>query len=157
MPPEHKKCPNCGQPVIYYRNPFPTVDIIIFRPPRHIMLIRRKNEPLGWALPGGFVDYGESVQSAACREALEETGLDVVLDDLLGVYSDPNRDPRQHTMSTVFTAHAKNEDRFRAGDDAGEAAFFPLNDLPELVFDHARIIEDFKTKKRQLGQEESGL
>ena len=90
-----------------YRNPTPTVDIIITRNDgREIVLIKRKNPPVGWAIPGGFVDEGEWVENAAIREAKEETELDVVLDELFYVYSDPTRDPRQHNMSTVFTAHA---------------------------------------------------
>jgi 8-oxo-dGTP diphosphatase len=85
-----------------YRNPTPTVDIIIElgdHPGRPIILIERRNEPLGWAIPGGFVDYGESVETAAIREAKEEIGLDVELLEQFHVYSDPNRDPRQHTLS----------------------------------------------------------
>lgn len=126
-----------------YRNPFPTVDIIIHDPERGVVLVRRKNLPYGWALPGGFVDYGESLEQAALREALEETHLRVRLERLLGVYSDPCRDPRFHTISTVFTAVAENLEETRGGDDAAEARFFSLNDLPGLVFDHARILEDF--------------
>ncbi len=149
---EYKQCPHCGQPILYYRNPVPTVDIIIFTPPAHILLVQRKNPPLGWALPGGFVDYGESVHTAARREAKEETGMDVVLDSLLGVYSHPDRDPRQHTMSTVFVAHAPADRSPLAGDDAINVSFFPFTDLPEMVFDHRRILEDFITEKRKLGE-----
>ena len=83
------------------RNPTPTVDIIIYAPGRGIVLVERKNPPLGWALPGGFVEYGESCEAAAVREAKEETGLDVVLTGLVGVYSDPARDPRGHTMASA--------------------------------------------------------
>lgn len=126
------------------RNPFPTVDVIIHRPGRGVVLVRRKNPPLGWALPGGFVDYGERVETAAVREALEETGLEVELTGLLGIYSDPRRDPRGHTMSVVFTAICVVDADPRGGDDAAEARFFPLDALPgDLAFDHGSILEDF--------------
>ena len=134
------QCPVCGR----YHTPSPTVDAVIFDAVLGIVLVRRKNVPLGWALPGGFVDYGESVEHAAVREAKEETGLDVELTGLLGVYSDPARDPRQHTISTVFTASARNPEAIRGGDDAAEALFFAPGALPEdIVFDHRKIIEDF--------------
>lgn len=123
-----------------YRNPTPTVDVII-RCQDRIVLIRRRNPPLGWALPGGFVDEGETVEHAAIREAMEETGLQVTLDQLLYVYSDPSRDSRQHTLSVVFTGHAEGTPQ--AADDADEAKLFSLDDLPELVFDHARIVADY--------------
>lgn len=126
-----------------YRNPVPTVDVLIMTP-GGLVLIRRANPPEGWALPGGFVDYGERVEDAAVREAHEETGLHVVLDELFYVYSDPRRDPRQHTMSVVFTAHASGE--VVGGDDAAEARAFPLDALPSpLVFDHDRIVADFRS------------
>lgn len=126
------------------RNPFPTVDIVIYDDKRGIVLVERKFEPLGWALPGGFVDYGESVEHAAVREAKEETCLDVELEELLGVYSDPARDPRKHTMSVVFTAKALNTADLAGADDAADARFFSLTALPEpLAFDHAKIIADF--------------
>ncbi|PSN76032.1 NUDIX hydrolase, partial [filamentous cyanobacterium CCP4] len=95
-----------------YRNPAPTVDIIIellHHPHRPIVLIERHHEPLGWALPGGFVDYGESVETAARREAAEETGLTVELVEQFAVYSDPDRDPRKHTLSVVFLATATSD------------------------------------------------
>ena len=124
-----------------FRNPVPTVDIIIEQG-GEIILIERKNPPHGWALPGGFVDYGESLESAAQREALEETGLTV---DLLGqfhTYSDPSRDPRQHNISTGFIAQAKGKPQ--AGSDALKARFFTKNTLPEkIAFDHALILEDY--------------
>jgi len=147
----YKPCPHCGQPVLHYRNPIPTVDIIIFSPPEDIVLIQRKNPPLGWALPGGFIDYGESADLAARREAKEETGLNVVLDSLLGVYSNPDRDPRQHTMSTVFTAHPETTATLEAGDDAAATSFFSLFQLPELAFDHLEIIKDFILIKKKMG------
>ena len=127
-----------------YKNPKPTVDIII----QHegvqdsIVLVRRKNPPLGWALPGGFVDEGERVETAAIREAKEETDLHVTLQELLYVYSDPSRDLRMHTLSVVFTATAQGEPR--GMDDAAEAKVFSVQDLPSpIVFDHAQIIADY--------------
>lgn len=142
-----KPCPHCGQPVLHYRNPVPTVDVVIFEPGRGVVLVERANEPPGWALPGGFVDYGETVEAAAVREALEETGLKVALTGLVGVYSDPARDPRQHTMSVVYTAQAPAGAEPVGGDDAARAQFFPLELLPEnLAFDHARILQDFRTR-----------
>ncbi|AGW14060.1 NUDIX domain-containing protein [Megalodesulfovibrio gigas] len=133
-----------------FRNPTPTVDVVIYDPARGVLLIERKNPPPGWALPGGFVDEGETVEAAAIREAREETGLDVVLTGLLGVYSDPARDPRKHTMSTVFIGQAVDPGAFAAGDDAGAARFFPLGAWPEVVaFDHRQILEDFRALLRR--------
>ncbi len=124
-----------------FKNPIPTVDIIIEQGDG-IILIERKNPPHGWALPGGFVDYGESLESAARREALEETGMVV---DLLGqfhTYSDPERDSRQHNISTVFVGRAAGE--AQAGSDAQKAGLFTKNMLPEpIVFDHALILKDY--------------
>ena len=128
-----------------YKNPVPTVDCVIYEPNLGIVLVKRKNPPLGWALPGGFIDYGETVEEAAVREALEETSLQVSLTHLLGVYSAPNRDPRQHTISTVFIAKAEKPEELLGQDDALEARFFTLADLPSpIAFDHAQIIEDAK-------------
>ena len=128
-----------------YRNPAPTVDIIIElidRPHRPIILIERHNEPLGWALPGGFVDYGEAVEKAAIREAEEEIGLKVELIEQLLVYSDPSRDPRQHTISIVFLATATGEPL--AGDDAkGVGIFEPWCVPRNLCFDHDQILWDY--------------
>jgi 8-oxo-dGTP diphosphatase len=135
-------CPHCGQVVEKYRNPFPTVDIIIEIEQGGIVLIERKNPPLGWALPGGFVDYGESLESAARREAMEETSLDVELLYQLGAYSDPSRDPRHHTISVVFVASASGNPH--AHDDARDARIFRRDSLPDLLaFDHARILRDY--------------
>lgn len=134
-------CPNCGTAVAVYRNPIPTTDIII-EIGEFIVLIRRKNPPFGWALPGGFVDYGESVESAALREAKEETSLDVTNLTLFNVYSAPDRDPRHHTISVVFTAQAAGTPE--AGDDAAELGLFKCETLPSpLVFDHGRIVCDY--------------
>jgi 8-oxo-dGTP diphosphatase len=123
------------------RNPLLTVDIII-ELPDGIVLIERKNTPHGWALPGGFVDYGESVESAAVREAKEETSLDVVLTEQFYTYSDPTRDARHHTVSTVFIATAQGVPR--GADDAKLASVFQEDRLPApLVFDHAKILRDY--------------
>jgi 8-oxo-dGTP diphosphatase len=131
---------------VSYRNPVPTVDIIIElmdRPYRPIVLIERLNPPFGWALPGGFVDYGESVEDAAAREAAEETGLQVKLTEQFQVYSDPQRDPRLHTLSVVFLATAKGDPL--AGDDAKNLGVFEIWDLPgNLCFDHDRILRDYR-------------
>ncbi len=141
-----KPCPHCGGAIVTYRNPAPTVDIVIYAPDRGVALIDRSNPPLGWALPGGFVDYGEAAERAAVREAKEETNLDVRLTGVLGVYSDPGRDPRMHTLSVVYTAVAIDPDCLQAGDDAGAARFFPLGQWPEaLAFDHRRILGDFQS------------
>lgn len=140
-----KPCPNCGNDIVHYRNPLPTVDVIIYDPERGVVLIERNNPPFGWALPGGFVDYGETLEHAAVREAKEETGLEVVLTGLVGVYSDPERDKRQHTISVTYCAVTRNPDALEAGDDAGKAKFFALDNLPDLVFDHTDILSDFSS------------
>ncbi len=131
---------------VTYRNPAPTVDILvelIDRPHRPLVLIERRYEPLGWALPGGFVDYGESLEAAARREALEEISLAVELLEQFHVYSDPGRDPRQHTISIVFLAAATGEPQ--AADDAKSLAVFAPWQLPEpLCFDHAQILQDYR-------------
>ena len=128
------------------KRPAPTVDIVIAQPGKGVALVQRRFEPLGWALPGGFVDYGETVEVAAVREAFEETNLTVRLQELLGVYSDPARDKRLHTISTVFIAVTDEAEQIRGGDDAEAAAFFPLSELPGLAFDHAVILDDFARK-----------
>lgn len=132
-----------------YRNPVPTVDIIIeteHEGKKGIVLIKRKNPPYGWAIPGGFVDYGETLEQAAVREALEETSLHVELLRQFHTYSDPARDPRQHTISTVFTAIA--EGKPVGMDDAAEARIFTRDDLPEeIAFDHGHILNDYFTAK----------
>jgi ADP-ribose pyrophosphatase YjhB (NUDIX family) len=151
------KCPKCGAICGDYRNPFPTVDILLLRG-RSIAIIKRKNPPYGWALPGGFIDYGETAEHAAIRETKEETNLDIVNPQLFGVYSDPARDPRAHTMSIVY--HAKAEGEARAQDDATEIKFVEIEHLVfgvfegvvtwdkptfeyDLAFDHKKIITDF--------------
>jgi 8-oxo-dGTP diphosphatase len=133
------------------KTPLVTVDIIV-EAGGGIVLVRRRNPPLGWALPGGFVDPGESVAQAARREAKEETGLDVELTELLGVYSDPKRDPRGlFTVSTVFIGRA--DGRPIGGDDAAEARVVSLHALPpDIVFDHPTIIDDYRRHRAGLGR-----
>ncbi len=139
-----------------HRHPVPTVDIIIevIRDDGQpgVVLIERKNPPCGWALPGGFVDYGETLEQAAVREALEETSLEVKLEYQLHTYSDPGRDPRGHTISTVFVASAQGEPRGR--DDALRAAVFTAADIVSpLAFDHRRILTDyFRLKESASGK-----
>lgn len=127
------------------KTPLLTVDIIIELPREdttQIVLIERKNPPSGWALPGGFVDVGETVEQAAVREAKEETSLDVTLTELLGIYSDPARDSRGHTVSAVYIAtgsgHAKAQD-----DAANLVICDPDNPPGELAFDHQKILDDY--------------
>lgn len=140
------KCSHCGANLPAFKNPVPTVDIII-EVEGGIVLIERKNPPYGWALPGGYVDYGESYEKAAVREAFEETGLQVELLRQFHTYSDPARDSRQHTASTVFVASASG--RPAGGDDAERAEIFTRENLPELVFDHAKILADYFTGKEE--------
>ena len=124
---------------MFYKNPIPTVDIII-ELEIGIVFIKRANPPFGWALPEGYVDYGESLEEAACREALEETGLKIELLGQFHTYSDPLRDTRQHNISTVFIAKA--EGQLQPGSDAKMAEVF--TDPPQpLVFDHAIILKDY--------------
>lgn len=129
-----------------YKNPAVAVDLIIEVEHRGIVLIERKNPPHGWALPGGFVDYGESLEAAAVREAREEVQLEVTLLGQLHTYSRPDRDPRMHCISTVFVARAKGEPK--ADDDAKHCAVFPKDRLPEtLAFDHAEILRDYRENR----------
>jgi ADP-ribose pyrophosphatase YjhB (NUDIX family) len=128
-----------------YRNPIPTVDIII-EISGGIVLIKRKNPPFGWAIPGGYIDYGESAETAAIREAKEETGLDIENMRQFHSYSDPNRDPRHHTISVVFLANGKGKPK--ASDDAADIGVFKKNTLPQdLAFDHKNILDDYFNKK----------
>ena len=130
-----EKCPRCGYVIPRHRNPVPTVDIIIEYQDQGLVLIERANPPHGWALPGGFVDYGESLEAAAVREAREETGLTVTLLGQLHTYSDPRRDPRQHTITTVYVAQGAGFPR--AATDARNLAIFAPEQLPPvLAFDH---------------------
>jgi len=134
------QCPHCKGEIETHRNPTPTVDIII-EIGNKIVLIERKNPPYGWALPGGFVDYGESYETAALREAEEETGLKIIGLRQFHTYSDPGRDPRGHTASTVFIGRADGTPC--AGDDAVRAELFNEDTLPQLAFDHGRILADY--------------
>ena len=146
MPFSYLACPACGAKVKAYQNPLPTVYIII-ELPEGIVLIERRNEPYGWAIPGGFVDYGETLEQAAARESLEETALAVTDLRLLGCYSDPSRDSRSHNISTVFVARGSGTPQ--AGDDAAGLAVFPIDALPQpLCFDHDKILSDYLRKKR---------
>lgn len=126
-----------------YRAPALTVDAILLKG-REVMLIRRAREPFAgaWAIPGGFVEVGERVEDAARRELMEETGLRGDIVDLLGVWSDPARDPRGHTVTVAFVCKIGGiiDIGARAGDDAAEARWFDLGKLPELAFDHADIL-----------------
>ena len=124
-----------------HRNPLLTVDIIIEIKDK-IVLIQRVNPPYGWALPGGFVDYGESLEASAIREAKEETSLKVMLQEQFHTYSDPDRDPRHHTVTTVFIG--KGIGIPKPADDAKRVGVFTENDLPDpIVFDHRKIIDDY--------------
>ena len=113
-----------------------------------ILLIKRKNNPYKnkWALPGGFVEYGERVENTVVREVLEETGLKTTVKEIIGVYSDPNRDPRGHTITIVYLLDFINGE-LKSGDDAADAKFFNLDDLPDLAFDHDKIINDIIRRK----------
>ena len=138
-------CPSCGTLVVKYSNPLPTADVVIHDEKRGIILIRRKDPPLGMALPGGFIEEGERAEHAAVREMKEETGLDVRLEGILGVYPCPLRDMRCHTLTTVFVGRCTDPDALHAGDDASEAAFYDPDHLPgPLCFDHARILGHFR-------------
>lgn len=139
-------CPHCNLKIARPKNPVPTVDIIIEIQGK-IVLIKRKNPPFGWALPGGFVDYGESYEDAAIREAFEETSLRLTDLRQFHTYSDPGRDERMHTASTVFTA--QSDDHPTAGDDAAEAGLFAEDELPELAFDHDHILADYFSRKKR--------
>jgi 8-oxo-dGTP diphosphatase len=133
-----------------YKNPKPTVDLLIELDgqPGTLVFIERAHEPQGLALPGGFVDEGEWVADAAVREAKEETGLDVEILELFHVYSNPSRDPRQHTVSTVFIGRAKGTPT--GGDDAARAIVCAPDELPaKLVFDHATIVADYVAYKQR--------
>lgn len=126
------------------KQPRLTVDVIIEYQEK-IVLIKRKHPPWGWALPGGFVEYGETVETAAIRESKEETGLDLYELKQFHTYSDPNRDPRGHSVSVVFTA--KGTGILKADDDAEDIGLFTLEDLPPLAFDHQKILQDYARAK----------
>ena len=146
-------CPSAEQLVSVYKNPIPAADIII-RVGQSIVLIKRKNPPHGWALPGGFIDYGEAAEHAALREAKEETCLTVEGLELFGVYSDPDRDPRFHTLTVVFTGWATGVPK--AADDAADIGVFMQETLPlPLAFDHAKILETFSLSWKMVKQAET--
>ena len=136
-----------------YKNPSLTCDIFIYDEDFNFILIKRKNEPFKdcWALPGGFVEYGESVENAAVREAKEETSIDVELEELVNVYSAPDRDPRGHTVTIAFTAKGDFATR-KADSDAKEIGIFKINELKndEIAFDHAIIIKDCLEKAKKI-------
>jgi 8-oxo-dGTP diphosphatase len=143
-----ENCPRCGHLLSRHRNPLPAVDIIIEYQNQGVVLIKRRNPPHGWALPGGFVEYGETLEEAAAREAREETGLEVEVLGQFHSYSDPRRDPRQHVITTVFVAQGAGP--LQAASDARAAAVFPPDDPPEpMAFDHGRILQDYlKVRQR---------
>lgn len=124
--------------------PLLTVDAVVEKD-GEVLLIKRRNPPFEdrWALPGGFVEYGETVEKAIEREVMEEAGVEIELEGILGVYSEPGRDPRGHVVSVCFVARSMGEGK--AGSDAKEARFFPLEEIGEeaLAFDHAKIIGDY--------------
>jgi 8-oxo-dGTP diphosphatase len=143
-----EKCPQCGYVWPRHRNPIPTVDIIIEYRGQGLVLIERANPPHGWALPGGFVDYGESLEAAARREAQEETGLTVTLLGQFHTYSDPRRDPRQHTITTVYIGQGSGI--LQAASDARNLKVFAPEQLPPvLAFDHSLILRDYLQTRPQ--------
>lgn len=138
------KCPNCQHIISKLNTPYVTADCIIYDSKQGIILIERLNKPHGFALPGGFVDIGESVENAAKREMKEETGLDVDLLGILGVYSRPDRDPRFHTLTVTYVAKAQDSEKLQAGDDALRTSFYSLDNIPPLCFDHDEAVAHFR-------------
>ena len=130
-----------------YKNPKLTADGAVLKQDK-ILLVKRKNNPYKdkWALPGGFVEYGERVENTVVREVLEETGLKTKVKEIIGVYSDPKRDPRGHTVTIVYLLELINGE-LKSGDDAADARFFSLDSLPDLAFDHDLIINDVIRRK----------
>ena len=134
-------CPHCRRPLDRWDQPRVTVDAVVLNDRGEVLLVERRQEPPGWALPGGFVDAGESLEDAVVRELAEETGLRARGVRQLHTYSDPGRDPRHPTVSTVYLVQA--EGTLVPGDDAGDARFHPPDRLPApMAFDHARIVAD---------------
>jgi 8-oxo-dGTP diphosphatase len=130
-----------------FPSPYLTVDGIILHKNK-VVLVKRKNPPFNdcYALPGGFVNYGETVENAVIREAREETGLETKIKNIFGVYSDLERDPRGHTVTVVYCLEVTGG-KMKPGSDAKNVKLFSLNNLPELAFDHGKILEDFKRIK----------
>jgi ADP-ribose pyrophosphatase YjhB (NUDIX family) len=148
-------CPQCGLLFTRYRNPVPAVDIIVEFKDQGLILIERQHPPYGWAFPGGFVEYGESLEEAAVREAREETGLEVRLLGQLHSYSDPQRDPRQHIITTVFVARGRGTPQ--AASDALNLAIFSPDNLPNhLAFDHGLILQDYLKVRQEWLSRNSG-
>jgi ADP-ribose pyrophosphatase YjhB (NUDIX family) len=138
---EKHVCPACGHVTEEYRNPRIAVDVVVDIAGK-ILLVRRRNPPYGWALPGGYIEYGESAEDAAVREVSEEAGIEITGLAQFRVYSDPARDPRHHVITIVFTASSTNTPA--AGDDAADVGLFDPRDFPSpLAFDHGRILEDY--------------
>jgi ADP-ribose pyrophosphatase YjhB (NUDIX family) len=156
MSKETIQCPKCQTEIKVNKNPLTAVDIIIEIDSRGIILIKRKNPPYGWAIPGGFVEYGESLEEASVREAKEETNLEVALIKQFHTYSDPNRDKRFHCISTVYIGKAKGIPE--AKDDAAEIGIFSESSLPQdLAFDHRIILSDyFESKSASSPQRRKG-
>ncbi len=146
---ERLVCPHCGTTLDEWKQPKVTVDVLVEDAAGRVLLIRRKNPPEGWAIPGGFVDVGETLEAAAVRELAEETGLDVELLGQFHTYSDPRRDPRHHTVTTVFRGRPRDPSAQPvAGDDALEARFFDPGDPPRpMAFDHAEVLKDLMARK----------
>ena len=141
-------CPVCGYIIERHKNPYPTVDVIVEIDGK-VLLIRRKNPPYGWALPGGFIEYGESAEEAAVREIREETGIRITGLRQFRCYSDPGRDPRFHTITVVFGATSTETPV--AGDDAAETGLFDPDHLPSpLAFDHGIILHDYFSERRKI-------
>ena len=143
------RCPRCHNEIEIYQNPIPTVDIIIEVKPKGIVLIKRKNPPYGWAIPGGFVDYGESLEGAAMRETREETSLEVTSLKQFHAYSDPRRDPRHHSISTVFVAKAAGTPV--AKDDAIEMQNSTTLTEEAISKRNAELAEAFKAEINRTG------
>jgi ADP-ribose pyrophosphatase YjhB (NUDIX family) len=137
------RCPQRGREPGRQRNPFLSVDVILMDPLRTgVFLVERRNPPRGWALPGGFVEYGEGLEEAARREAEEETSLTVAITAQFRAYGNPGRDPRFHTITVVFAGIGRGEPEGR--DDARSVRFFRWDDLPaEMAFDHRNILDDY--------------
>jgi 8-oxo-dGTP diphosphatase len=144
------RCPHCARVIERLPVPVCTVDAIIEPRPGHVLLVRRRYEPLGWAIPGGIVEAGESLEEACRREIREETSIEIIDLRQMHTYSDPARDARHPTVSTVFVAQGLGEPR--AGDDAAETGIFPIDRLPSpLCFDHAAILDDFRRARWGIG------